>query len=129
MSEREKFYIESNYHQFAAGDLEKARQDYQIWAQTYPRDDAPPAGLALIYTSIGQYDKALAENLEALRLEPARGLYYANFVFAYLNLGRFQEARARAEEAQAKELDTPYLRFRLYSLAFLQSDGPGRRSR
>ena len=40
VSDREKFYIECNY-QWAAGDLEKARQAYELWAQTYPRDDVP----------------------------------------------------------------------------------------
>jgi eukaryotic-like serine/threonine-protein kinase len=36
VSELEKFHIESNYHHFVSGDLEKARQTYELWAQPTP---------------------------------------------------------------------------------------------
>jgi tetratricopeptide (TPR) repeat protein len=52
-------------------------------------------------------------------------LNYANLAFAYLNLNRLDQARATAEEAQAKKLDSQYLRFCLYQLAFLQNDAAG----
>ena len=52
VSDREKFYIECNY-QWAAGDLEKARQAYELWAQTYPRDDVPRGYLGVIYGQLG----------------------------------------------------------------------------
>ena len=81
--------------------------------------------LGVIYSSLGQYDKALAEAREALRLDPASGQSYANLVAAYLSLNRLEEARATAEEAQAKNLDSPYLHFVLYLLAFLQNDAAG----
>ena len=124
VSDREKFYIECN-HYWATGDLEKARQAYELWAQTYPRDDVPPGYLSAIYTQIGEYDKALAESQEALRRDPTSGLNYANLAFSYLNLNRLDQARAIAEEAQAKKLDSQYLRFSLYQLAFLQNDAAG----
>ena len=38
VSEPEKFYIESHYYQSVTGNLEKARQVCELWAQTYPRD-------------------------------------------------------------------------------------------
>jgi len=121
-SEREKFYIESHYHQLVIGDLEKARQVYELWAQTYPRDYVPPNNLSSVYGVLGQYDKDLVEGREALRLEPGSGLSYANLVVEYLNLNRLEEARATALEAQAKNLDSPSLRLNLYRLAFLQND-------
>jgi eukaryotic-like serine/threonine-protein kinase len=121
-SEREKLYIESHYHQLVIGDLEKARQVYELWAQTYPRDYVPPNNLSSVYGVLGQYDKDLVEGREALRLEPGSGLGYANLVVEYLNLNRLEEARATALEAQAKNLDSPSLRLNLYRLAFLQND-------
>ena len=36
VSELEKFYIESHYYQQTTGELEKARQVYELWAQIYP---------------------------------------------------------------------------------------------
>jgi class 3 adenylate cyclase/Flp pilus assembly protein TadD len=125
VSEREKFSIESHYHDLATGDLEKARQAYELWMQTYPRDDVPPSNLSGIYDNLGQYDKVLAEDREALRLDPGSGLSYANLVGSYLQLNRLEEARATAEEAQAKQLDSSYLRTYLYQLAFLQNDAAG----
>jgi eukaryotic-like serine/threonine-protein kinase len=124
VSDREKFYIECNYY-WATGDLEKARQAYELWAQIYPRDAVPPGYLSSIYTQIGEHDKALAESQEALRRDPTSGLSYANLAFSYLNLNRLDQARAIAEEAQAKKLDSQYLRFSLYQLAFLQNDAAG----
>ncbi|MGB2635183.1 MAG: tetratricopeptide repeat protein [Candidatus Acidiferrum sp.] len=121
VSEREQFYIESHYYEIVTGDLEKARQVYEFWAQTYPRDFIPPRGMGLIYEQVGQYDKALVEHLKSLCLRPdAR--QYANLAGCYLDLSRLQEAQATTDEAQAKELDSPDLRFVIYALAFLQNN-------
>jgi eukaryotic-like serine/threonine-protein kinase len=125
VSELEKFHIESHYYHFVTGDLEKARQAYELWAQTYPRDPVPPQNLGIIYKNLGQYDKALAEAHETLRLDPAYVLGYASLLSNYFYLNRTDEARATAEEARAKKLDSPYLRFNLYLLAFLQNDAAG----
>jgi serine/threonine protein kinase/Flp pilus assembly protein TadD len=125
VSEREKFYIESHYYQIFTGNLEKARQAYELWAQTYPRDYGPRYNLGGVYASLGQYDKMPAEFREVLRLDPASAASYANLVGSYLDLNSLEEARATAEEAQARELDSPYLRIQLYLLAFLQNDAAG----
>jgi serine/threonine protein kinase/Flp pilus assembly protein TadD len=125
VSDREKLFIEGFYYDRAAGDLEKARQLYELWAQTYSRDDVPRTMLGEIYGSLGQYEKALAERREALRLNPASGLWYANLASQYLCLNRLDEARTTAEEARAKNLDSASLRSALYDLAFLQNDVAG----
>jgi len=121
---RERVYITSRYYEYVIGDLEKARQSYELWAQTYPRDVVPAGNLNVIYDYLGQYDKALAQSRESYRLVPD-GLSYSNLVNAYLFLNRLEEARTTAEEAQAKNLDSPYLRINLYALAFLQNDAAG----
>ena len=122
VSEREKLLIESAYYWIAIGDLEKARQTNEVFRQTYPRDEWPPNDLSLIYAQIGGYQKALAEAQEARRRDPMSGRFYANLAVAYLNLNRFDEAQTIAEEGQAKNLDSPELRFTLYMLAFLKND-------
>jgi len=125
VSEREKFYVESAYYFYAVGDLEKARQVDELWAQTYPRDDIALTYLGLLYGRLGQNDTALTEMREALRLNPASGLRYSNLANSYLRLNRPEEARAVAEEAHAKNLDSETLRETLYQLAFLQNDAAG----
>jgi eukaryotic-like serine/threonine-protein kinase len=104
------------------GDLEKSRQSYELWAQTYPRDDVPPTNLNGIAMGLGQYDKALPEAREALRLEPASGSNYENLAFTYFLLNRMEDAQATIEEAHAKQLDTAYLRLLVYLLSFLKND-------
>jgi eukaryotic-like serine/threonine-protein kinase len=125
VSEREKLYIESHYYNFVVGDLKKARQTYELWAEAYPRDSVPPTNLGFIYGILGQNDKALAETREGLLRDPGSGLNYANLVSSYLVLNRLEEARATAEEAQAKQLDSSDLRINLYELAFLENDAAG----
>jgi eukaryotic-like serine/threonine-protein kinase len=124
VSEREKFYIESHYYDIVTGDLEKERQVYELWAQTYPRDIMPRSGMAVIYAELGQYDKALEGALEALRLSPG-ALQYHHVAEFYLDLNRLQEAKATADEALAKKLDSSFLHGNLYKLAFLQNDEAG----
>jgi tetratricopeptide (TPR) repeat protein len=106
-SGREKLSIECNYHITVTGDLEKARQLYNLWSQTYPRDDEPHSQLGYLYGILGQYDLALPQYLESVPGNSEYGLLYSNLIYVYLSLNRIEEARATAEEASAKQLDTP----------------------
>jgi eukaryotic-like serine/threonine-protein kinase len=120
-SEREKLYIDSHYYNFVSGDAEKASKAYEAWAQSYPRDEIPYTNLGSIDASLGRYEKSFAEAQQAFRLNPS-GLNYSNLVTGFTTLGRFDEARMTAEEAQAKKLDSPYLRTAMYQLSFLKND-------
>ena len=125
VSEREKFYIDSYYLDLVIGDLDKAQKVYELWTEVYPRDDKPVGNLGLLYGFMGQYEKGLSRAQEALLLRPESGLRYANLVQNYLRLNRLTEAQSTANEALAKNLDTPYLRLYLYQIAFLNSDAAG----
>jgi eukaryotic-like serine/threonine-protein kinase len=125
VSERERLYIDSHHEQFVNGNLEAARKAYELWAQTYPRDPVPSTNLNIMYTLLGDYDKALTASQEALKLNPGSGLAYANLVSAYYNLNRFDEARATAQEAKAHNLDSPTIHQTLYAIDFLQHDAAG----
>src|SRR5262249_42369217 len=70
VSELEKFYIESHYYQQTTGELEKARQVYELWAQSYPRDWGRPSAETAVSGWLGQYDEGLIESREELRLNP-----------------------------------------------------------
>ena len=122
VSEREKYYIESHYFDFVTGDLEKSRQVYETWTQMYPREQIPPLNLGVLYQNLGQYEKALAQFKQALKLNPNDVLSYGNLVGVLVNLNRLKEAKAAADEALAKKLDSTDLRTAMYLLAFLQSD-------
>ncbi|HYV74004.1 MAG TPA: protein kinase, partial [Candidatus Binatia bacterium] len=61
VSEAERFGIESRYQHFVTRDLEKARQAYDLWAQTYPRNYIPANNLGVIHDSLGQFSKSVDE--------------------------------------------------------------------
>jgi serine/threonine protein kinase/tetratricopeptide (TPR) repeat protein len=125
VSEREKLYIESHYQQFVTGDLEKAKQAYELWAQTYPRESAPLTNLGVVYQTLGQYEKSLESFRASQRMAPDDALEYGNLLLILVNLNRVKEARAEAAEAASKKLDSAAIRFALYQLAFLRSDDAG----
>ena len=80
VSERERFYIESHYYHFVTGELEKANQVYEVWAQTYPWSEGHLVNLAVSHGTMGQYEKAVAATLEALRRDPDNYVAYTNLV-------------------------------------------------
>jgi serine/threonine protein kinase len=122
VSQNEKVRIEAFYFQYALGNLEKSARAFELWAETYPRDDAPLANLASIDIYFGHYERSLAEGLEALRLDPMNPIGYANLVSTYTYLDRPDEAHTIAEQARSRQLNSPLLRFNLYSIALLQHD-------
>ena len=122
VSEREKLSIESQYHLFATGDLEKARQALELWTQNYPRELGAWNNLGANYGTLGQYEKAQAATEEAMRLDPGSALAITNLFASYLETNRFEDARSLAEEARTKKLDSPPLRLGSYQLGFLQND-------
>jgi serine/threonine protein kinase/tetratricopeptide (TPR) repeat protein len=121
-SEREKFFIEGQYFELVTGNLESARQVYQLWTQTYPRDRIPIARLGDVYVGLGQFDKVLVQYRDAVRTDPDGAGAHANLVYAYLSLNRLAEAHTIAGDALRKGLDSPELRLNLYTLAFLDND-------
>jgi eukaryotic-like serine/threonine-protein kinase len=124
-SEREKIYIDSHYFHFVTGDLDKAAQIYNLWIETYPRDDGPRNNLGLIYGLLGQPQKAVQMAKAEFDLNPASALNYSNLVGSYVAAGQLDEARSTAELAQSRHLDSANLRITLYQVAILSGDSAG----
>ena len=77
---------------------------------------------------LGQYERAVAETLESLRLNPDSGTSYGNLIQAYAYLNRLDEAKAAYQQALAHKLEQGYLHESLYGVAFLQGDTAEMRS-
>ena len=125
VSERERFYIEAHYHEYVTGDWEKAREVYELWSQTYPRDDIAHLNLGNMYLHLGDFDKARVQAGESLRLLPGDCLSYGGVVGSLISANRLDEARETIREAQAKKIDCLHLNYGLYELAFLRGDIAG----
>jgi serine/threonine protein kinase/tetratricopeptide (TPR) repeat protein len=121
VSNREKYRISAFYFQFVTGELEKATEAYELWSKSYPRDSVPHANLASLYSSLGQYEKAIAETEISQKLEP-NIVGYSNLAATYISVGRLKDARQTLLEAQQKGFDGFIIRANLYSLAFLSGD-------
>ncbi len=102
VSERERLGIEALYYWNVAGDLEKARDAYELLVQTYPRDSAAHFNLGNVYDGLGRLEEGLAEARESFRLDPNTRLSYAYLVFSLVVLNRVQEAEEIEKEALRK---------------------------
>jgi tetratricopeptide (TPR) repeat protein len=125
VSEHEGLFILSLYHEFVTGDLDEARKTYELRAQIYAHDDIPIGNAGNVYFLLGQYDKALEAAQEALRRNPGSRIWNGNLVSSYLALQKLPEAKAAAESARARQLDSPWLHICLYLIAYEQGDSQG----
>jgi len=122
VSDRERFRIEADYYLFVTGDAEKAHQTYEQWVQAYPRDFIAHTDLGLIYSALGQWDKAVAATLEATRLDPDDPVSFGNLVDYYAFANRLDEAKSAFEVAMSRKIDTADTHRGRYGVAFLEGD-------
>ncbi|MGA8233019.1 MAG: protein kinase, partial [Candidatus Acidiferrales bacterium] len=124
VSEHEKYRISSLYYSYVTGELDQSIQVYELWAKSYPQDLVPPGNLGFIYITLGQYEKAVAETQEGLRLEPNDSISYGNLAGIYVGLNRPDDAKKAIEQAHERKLDGEGLHWATYQLAFLKGDAP-----
>ena len=122
VSERERFEIEGDYYLDATGELDKAARVYELWRQTYPRSSTPYSDLASLFLILGNYERALDESKEAMRLEPDDDASYIDLSNAYISLNRLEEAEAVFQQAEERKLEGESLQVNRYALAFLKGD-------
>jgi serine/threonine protein kinase/tetratricopeptide (TPR) repeat protein len=125
VSEREKYRIASLYYDVGTGELEQASQVYELWAKSYPQDGVPTANLGVIYSTLGQMDKATMHALDAMRMGPDTITSYLNLTQTYLALGRTEDAQKVVEQAQQRHLEGDVLHWVIYQVAFVKGDTAG----
>jgi eukaryotic-like serine/threonine-protein kinase len=125
-SDRERFFIASNYAILVTGNLEEARQTNEAWAQTYPRDASPHAMLSgTVNKTPGRYEKAAAEAQKAIELEPNSGIVYYNLAVNELYLNRPEKAANTLRQAANRGLKIEEFLMLAYDIAFLKADSAG----
>ena len=120
-SERERLRI-SNIYRYDTGELEKALEVAQLWAQEYPRDMLAHSDLGDTYATLGQAANAIAAYLEANRIDPTDGLTYSRLMFAYALMDRLDEAKAVYQQALTHNFNRPDLHMARQFVAFLEQD-------
>jgi eukaryotic-like serine/threonine-protein kinase len=124
-SEREKFDIESMYHESVTGDLENTTRVFQEWIGSYPRDDVALGNLSGVYASKGQYEQAAELDRDAIQLSPKDVVGYMNLSWDLTALNKLQESHRTIEDAFDRKLDSEVLHLNLYYLSFLSGDTRG----
>ncbi len=122
VTQPERFYIEAHY--VVDTDPEQAIEVFRSWKRMYPGSYIPPNNLAaLLSGQMGQYDGALADAREAVRLAPGNLMAHRTLVVACLGSGRIDEARQAIAAAAKQGIDDPHLR-RLALKILLLDGGP-----
>jgi eukaryotic-like serine/threonine-protein kinase len=122
-SDREKFYITATYEGLASGNLEKARQTDEAWAQTYPRDPVPHSMVAGFPSkAVGRYQTALAETRKAIELDPDFAIAYYNLAVLNVYLERIEEAEEVLRRAHGRGLEIDEFIMLDHDIAFLKGD-------
>jgi serine/threonine protein kinase/tetratricopeptide (TPR) repeat protein len=122
VSERERLFITYQFHDRVTGDQLKAREALEVWKRTYLKDYRPANALALLHIRLGDYAAAAAEAEDAMRRNPEHAFPRSNLAHALRGAGRYDDARAVAEQALAEKLETVPMRRLLYQIGELQGD-------
>jgi Flp pilus assembly protein TadD len=114
VSELERLRIQSNYYRAVTGELNKAADTNQAIARTYPREWQAHNQLGLIYTSLGEFEKALREEQAVADATP---LFSPVLIAGYARLDRFDEAKAVSRMPESPDIHRALLR-----VAYRQAD-------
>jgi tetratricopeptide (TPR) repeat protein len=120
-SELERLRITAAYYG-ATGQQEDWTRTFELVKQTYPRDPVPYINLAFIYWGLGQFDKALENALEAVRVAPDNALGYLNASGAYMGSNRLAEAKTILNSALQHKLGGDMIHLQLSLIAIAQGD-------
>jgi tetratricopeptide (TPR) repeat protein len=102
--------------------MDKGTETLQTWARLYPIDFIPHNNLSLNYQIMGNYEEALKEGLEAVRLSPNNTAARENVFSSFIALGRIDEAEQAAKEMEKINPDSLGAHFSRHFFAFLRHD-------
>lgn len=123
VSEIERYGIQNTYYRLVHGDLRKVSETLELAIATYPRSMAFRNNLAYNQLLLGDYESALENATEAMRLAWSQAaVLYSNHAWALRALGRYDEAKATVAEAHAQGLDYFVMRVNLFLIAFAERD-------
>jgi eukaryotic-like serine/threonine-protein kinase len=125
-SEPERYFATARYDKAVTGNIEAAIQTCQLWIAAYPRAGLPRSLLAgSIYPVAGEFEQAVAEGKEAIRLDPNAPAAYGVLMDGYMALNRPDDAKATYEQARERKLSFTQYSVDLYQIAFLHNDSAG----
>ena len=125
VSETERLRIIYYYHNFVAGEMDKATETLELWRNTYPNFVVSYVSLSDSYERLGQSEKAIGFAREGLRLDPNYATIYMNLVESLVSLDRYAEAKETCRLAFQRKLDGDYFHLFPFMVAFIENDTKG----
>ncbi len=117
VTQREKLDISGLYYSQVTGEREKAIDTFRLYAGTYPREPRPHLFLGNLYVEGGEYERAIPEFTEVVRLSPRGSDGYNNLAAAYVTLDRFADAESTIRSAFARQISNSALHLLLLTTA------------
>ena len=97
MTERERYRTLGLYYTVVSQNYDKAIDNYRQLVEKFPADGAGNNNLAILYTFTAQFDKALAQSDNLLKIYPGRILYHANHAQYAVYAGDTEQAATEAQ--------------------------------
>jgi len=119
----ENFYIASHYYWLVTGELDKEMHVYEEWAKVYPHDFVWQLNLSVDYAELGEYEKAIQLQRNAIQKDMNSSLSYGNLANLYLAINRPDEARTVLDQAIQAHVQDVHTQIAEYNLAFYLNDG------
>jgi pentatricopeptide repeat protein len=116
-----RFQAETGYYDLVTGEVEKSTAAYARWLELFPRNLIARVNYANGLFRLGRFDESANYWRDVTRDLPS-GAFHQSLMRAYMAAGRFEEAKAAYDEAEARNMDGPGLRVDRAILAFLQRD-------
>ncbi|HEY2569162.1 MAG TPA: tetratricopeptide repeat protein [Candidatus Udaeobacter sp.] len=124
-SDHEKLSIAAFYEIAVTGNLDAGRRACELLAQTYPHDESVQVCLWYISLICGDYARADTAAKRAFEINPDSSNNYVSLMYCDQYLGRYDQAKAAAEQSRAKKLNSPWYPLVLYVVDFLQNNPTG----
>jgi serine/threonine protein kinase/tetratricopeptide (TPR) repeat protein len=123
-SQREKLRIEYFYAN-VTGDSDREMEALEMFLRYYPLEATDRNNLGVAYAKLGQFEKAVREYQESMRISPNRVNAFRNEAAALIRLNRFDEAEETVRQALKRRFDSVRLHSALYAVAFVRGDAAG----
>jgi serine/threonine protein kinase/tetratricopeptide (TPR) repeat protein len=120
-SEYERLYIAAFYY-YDTGQIEKTISAWELMKQSYPRMDPAYINEADVLGRIGEFQKAIDNDLEAIRIDPDTVNAYLSGAANYRALGRFDEAKALLNQAVQRKIGGTPIHLSLARIAVTDGD-------
>ncbi len=122
VSDLERFSIMVPYDLNLTGNLEKAQETAETWAEIYTRDATPRAYLSWIDQMLGKFPKSRDDGRIAVALDPTFPPGWKNLASSYILLGDLQEAENTMRQAAEHKVEAPEFLIYRYFIAYLKGD-------